>query len=69
MTQDEFMIEWSAKSGIPLDTFETGERVAVRCYCGGNACSGWRALLNTPERLEEHAMSDGRPERHSAAEE
>lgn len=51
---------WCAKTGRPLSVFDS-QRVAVRCYCGGNACRGWKALLNDPDRIEEHMESDGLP--------
>lgn len=61
MTEQEFITEWCSKIGGSRAVFDSGERVAVRCYFGGNACHGWRALLNDLDRLEEHAMSDGDP--------
>lgn len=59
MTKEEFMVEWCAKSGFDHSVFDTGERVAVPCYCGGGACKGWRSIQNNPERLREHFETDG----------
>jgi hypothetical protein len=62
VTQEEFEIEWCAKTGFEPSVFKSGKRIAVRCYCGGNGCHGWRSLINDPDRLQEHAESDGRPD-------
>lgn len=61
MTKDEFEKEWCAKTRMERAVFATGERVAVRCYCGGNGCKGWKSLTNDPDRLREHMEFDGRP--------
>jgi hypothetical protein len=61
MTEQEFITEWCAKTGFERSVFDSGERVAVRCYCGGNACKGWKSLVNDPDRLREHMESDGEP--------
>lgn len=60
MTKEEFMAEWCAKMSYPLSVFDK-ERVALPCYCGGNACKGWKSLRNDPDRIAEHMEFDGLP--------